>query len=249
MIASRAPVAPPDSAVATSAAPCISRSEPMLVAATSGTSTTSGSSSRISVSKSPPRAARRNASTTSRWRSPSSGVGGGRSLHPPPGPARELPRRLGRAFEDLADLVERHREHVVQHEGDPLGRTERVEHDQQRGSDRLGQQRVLGRIVAVVGLGRRRALDRLLGPGPARPQPVEAHPADDGRQQAADVLDAVVILAGQSQPGLLHRVVGVGVRAEHPVRDRVEARPARFELRGQPLVVPHAPMSYPLGGM
>ncbi len=35
---------------------------------------------------------------------------------------------IGGFAQDLADLVERHREHVVQHEGEPLGGTERVEH-------------------------------------------------------------------------------------------------------------------------
>jgi alkylhydroperoxidase family enzyme len=35
--------------------------------------------------------------------------------------------RTPRPADDLGDLVERHREHVVEHERDPLGGVERVE--------------------------------------------------------------------------------------------------------------------------
>ena len=61
-------------------------------------------------------------------------------------PAGELARRLGRAVDDRRDLVERHREHVVQHEREPLGRLERLEHDEQREADRVGQHRLVLRV-------------------------------------------------------------------------------------------------------
>ena len=41
------------------------------------------------------------------------------------------------------DLVERQLEHVVEHEGQPLGRREGVEHDEEREADRVGQQRLV----------------------------------------------------------------------------------------------------------
>jgi hypothetical protein len=47
------------------------------------------------------------------------------------------------ASHDRRDLLERHAEHVVQHERDALCWRERGEHDQQRESDRVGEQRLV----------------------------------------------------------------------------------------------------------
>ncbi len=55
-----------------------------------------------------------------------------RPLNPAARPAGELTRRIGRASDHLGDLVERHREQVVQDERETLGRLERVEDRQQR---------------------------------------------------------------------------------------------------------------------
>jgi hypothetical protein len=52
--------------------------------------------------------------------------------------AGELARRVGRALEDGADLVEGNREHVVEDVGEPLCRGERLEHDEQREADGVG---------------------------------------------------------------------------------------------------------------
>jgi len=91
--------------------------------------------------KSPSRAAAEKASTTSRWRV-EVGVGNpGRSLHPAACAARELPRGGRGALHDRCHLVEGHGEHVVQHEREPLGGGQRVEDDEQRQPDRVGQQR------------------------------------------------------------------------------------------------------------
>ena len=64
------------------------------------------------------------------------------ALHPSAGAARELSGRRRRAADDGRDLVERHAERVVQHEREPLGRREEIEHDEQRGPDRVGEQRL-----------------------------------------------------------------------------------------------------------
>jgi AcrR family transcriptional regulator len=65
------------------------------------------------------------------------------AAHAPPAAARELPGRVGTSTRDGADLVERHREHVVQDERQPLGRGQRLQHDQEREPDRVGDQRLV----------------------------------------------------------------------------------------------------------
>ena len=52
-------------------------------------------------------------------------------------------------MEDRRDVRKRHAEHVVQHERQPLGRSERVEHHEQRKPDRVGDQRLLLRVDAA----------------------------------------------------------------------------------------------------
>jgi uncharacterized protein YjbJ (UPF0337 family) len=69
----------------------------------------------------------------------------------------QLARRLGRAVDDRRDLVEGHREDVVEHEREALGRAERVEHDEQCDADRVGQQRL------VLGVGPVRRVDDGVG--------------------------------------------------------------------------------------
>ena len=54
------------------------------------------------------------------------------------------------AVHDGRDLLEGHPEHVVQDRGDPLRGGERVLHDQQGESDRLGQQRLPLRVRAAA---------------------------------------------------------------------------------------------------
>ncbi len=66
------------------------------------------------------------------------------------GEPRTSPRAAGKllrgcfgAVEDRGDLRESHAEHVVQHEREPLRRTQRIEHHQQREADGVGDQRLL----------------------------------------------------------------------------------------------------------
>ena len=81
--------------------------------------------------------------------------------------------------------------------------------------------------------------ERVLAPRLARAQHVEAHPRDDRRQPAAEVLDVAGVGAAEPDPRLLHGVVGLGARAEHPVRDRPQVGPVRLELLGQPSCLVH----------
>ena len=173
-------------------------------------STTSGSSKASSASKSPPRAAARNASTTARrlaWFA----SGAGRVL------AGRRPRlaswRAASAERPTigCDLVERHGEHVVQDEREPLGRRERLEHDEQREArpSRRAPPPAPGRCVVsgvTTGVGTcvpcgssRRALrvaqhvERHAGRRPLSATPLGSRAAGVG--------------AAQPQPGFLHGVV------------------------------------------
>ena len=156
--------------------------------------------------------------------------------------ARQLPRRLRGALEDRRDVVEGHGEHVVQHEGQPLGGAQRVEHDEHREPDRVGEQRLLlgvGRVRAAAagsgasassGSSRRDVRVRSMS---------RRHAGDDRRQPAAEVVDGARVGAAEPQPRLLDGVVGLARRAEHPVGHRAQVGPVLLESLRQPVVRVH----------
>ena len=72
-------------------------------------------------------------------------------MQPSSSPARQLPRRFGRTIDDGGDFVEGHREHVVQYERDAFRGREQVQHDEQCGANRFGQDRLARRIIVVSG--------------------------------------------------------------------------------------------------
>ena len=120
----------------------------------------------------------------------------------------------------------------MEHEGQPFQRRQRFEHDEQGEPDTVGQHRGMLRVAAVRGGDDRigdEHVERLLGVGPALPQAVEADPAGDGGQPAADVRDAGQVGPGESEPGVLHRVVGFAERPEHPVAHRPQVRAVGVE--------------------
>ena len=212
--------------------------------------TASGSSTATSASKSPARAAARNAVTTSRWRARSASGDRRRAADAPPSPARELTRRIRRPVEDRSDLVERNAEHVVEHEGQPLRRRQRLEHDEEREPDGVRKQRFVLRPRRVVDdhdrLGQP-APDVVLAPSAPRAQHVEADAPDDGREPGAEVLDRGGVRAAQPQPRFLQCVVGLAHRAEHAIRDRLELRPVPLELLHLPVACAHR--SHPVVGI
>jgi hypothetical protein len=152
------------------------------------------------------------------------------SAQPLPGTAGQLLGRGWRAVEHRGDFVERDREDVVQHERQPLGRRQRVQHHQQRNADRVGQQRMLLRVVVRgdyrVGHVHVEGVFAVGGPGA---QHIQADPRHHRGQPASQVLHVSRFRAGQPPPRLLHRVVGLGERAKHPVGDRPQVRPVRLE--------------------
>ena len=70
--------------------------------------------------------------------------------------ARELSRGHFGPPHDGSNLVERHGEHVVQHEGEPLGGLQLFEYDEQRETYRFGQQHLALRIASLALRGRLR---------------------------------------------------------------------------------------------
>ena len=77
------------------------------------------------------------------------------------------------------------------------------------------------------------APDVVLAPGPACAEHVERDARDDGGEPAAEVRDGLGVGAGEAQPRLLDRVLGLGHRAEHSVGDRSQVRPVELELLAQ----------------
>src|SRR5215475_144335 len=61
------------------------------------------------------------------------------------------------------------------------------------------------------------------------PQAVEADPAGDGGQPRADVRDAGEVCVRETEPRVLHRVVGLADRAEHSVTHRPQLRAVGIE--------------------
>jgi hypothetical protein len=162
-------------------------------------------------------------------------------LDPAAGPAGQLAGRVGRAVQDSSDLVEGHGEDVVEHEGHAFGRPERLEHDQQGGAHGLGEERPVLDVTTAGHISRQRGPCVVLRAGLAPAQPVQANPCRHRGQPAAQVVDGTRIRPAEPEPGLLHRVLGLGPGAQHPVGDRLQARPVLLELRGQPVGRIHRP--------
>mgnify|MGYP000017537056 CR=1 FL=1 len=139
-----------------------------------------------------------------------------RRLRPPdlaPGPAGQHLGGVRGPAEDLSDVGERHREHVVQHERQPLRRGEGLQHDEHRQPDGLREDRLLLRGRALVlDHDERQGVQVVCRPAPARtgPQDVDADTTDDRGQPAPEVVDAPGLLPRQPQPRLLQGVLGVG---------------------------------------
>jgi hypothetical protein len=130
----------------------------------------------------------------------------------------------------------------VEHEREPLRGRQRLEHDEQGEPDRVDEERLLLGVDLGVDahdrLGQPRA-GVLLAPGAAGAEHVEADATHHRRQPAAEVDERVGVGAAQAEPRLLHRVLGLADRAEHPVRDRVQVRSMVFELLREPLTIVH----------
>ena len=143
-------------------------------------------------SKSPAREAARKASTTAHWPSRStSGTGAPWTWRR----ARlaSLPGGRRRSTNDRGDLFEWHGEDVVQHEGDPFGRRQGVEDNDQCEPDGIAQQ---GFLLGIGSLHRTHdrigdvGLQRHFAARLARSQHVETDPPDDRRQPGPQVVNS-----------------------------------------------------------
>jgi hypothetical protein len=125
-----------------------------------------------------------------------------------------------RSSDDGPDLVKWHREQVVQNEGEPFGGGQGVEHDEQRDAHRVREQRFTLRVSALL-RSQSRLIDllanRLFAPDLPPAQDVQANARDDGGQPPTKIFDSRGIGVVETQPCFLHRVVGLGQRAEHPI--------------------------------
>jgi hypothetical protein len=123
-----------------------------------------------------------------------------------------------------------------------FGRGEGVEHHHQRRADRVGQQDRDLRIIDVglaVQRPDHRVGQRLLPAAPPGPQHLQAFPGHDRGQPPGQVLDLGGVGAAEPQPGILHRVVGLGLGAEHPIGHRPQVGSLLLEALGQPVGVVH----------
>jgi hypothetical protein len=130
----------------------------------------------------------------------------------------------------------------VEHERDPLGGREKVQHDEERRTDGLRDHGFVLGSGQVDGGGRGvRGLHAggVLGPRTPGPQPIEADAGGDGREPPAEVVDGSGIGPADAEPRLLDGVIGVLVRPEHAVGQRPQARPAGLELAAQAVTVIH----------
>jgi len=134
----------------------------------------------------------------------------------------------------------------VQDEREPLGRSQRVEHDQQREPHRVREHGLVFRPILDRddGLWQR---DVILAARAARAKHVEGDARDHGGQPGGEVVDRRGVGAGQPQPRLLDGVLGLAGGAEHPVGDRMKVLPLSLELLGLPVASAHvtSPRSNP----
>jgi len=138
---------------------------------------------------------------------------GGGAPHPAAGPAGQLTGGRRRLVDDGGDVFERDAEHVVEHEGETLGRLEALQDDQQRHTYRIGEEGLLFGVMVIVGADDwfwQPGSGEVLAPDLAGAQHVDADASDCGRQPGREIVDGVAVGSVQSQPGFLHRVVGLG---------------------------------------
>ena len=206
---------------ATLSAPTIGRRTACLTPPPSPRNTTSGARMSSRPCRSPVSTARRNAvdrvSRLGRRHDTARPTSRGDVV---PRPVRDLAHRSRALVDGLGDLVVAEAEHLAQHEHCALGRRERLQHQQHRHRDALGQFDVLGDVGrGQQRLGQPRTDVGLLAPA-ERPQPRDRLASGDPHEVRALIPHRLEIDARPPQPRLLQHVLRIGGRAEHLVGDR-----------------------------
>jgi hypothetical protein len=132
----------------------------------------------------------------------------------------------------------------------PSGRAQGVEHHQERHADRVGEERLVLGVAAARRVDDRVGevdLESLLSVRGARAQQVERDAGDDRGQPAAEVLDLAHVGSADPDPGVLHGVVRLAERAEHPVGNRPQPGAMLPEALGQPIQIGHVTFLRPQG--
>jgi hypothetical protein len=149
------------------------------------------------------------------------------------GPGGELPAGRRAAFQRLGDLGEVAVEHVVQQKGRALQRTQALQRDHEGDTDIRrtlgGQRRIVVRFKRFDDRLRQPGTDVTLAPRLRRLESVQAQARDRLRQKCARVVHGCRIRTVPAQPGVLHRVLGLGLRAEHAVGQATQVAAVRLE--------------------
>ncbi len=138
--------------------------------------------------------------------------------------------------------VERHREHVVQHEREAFGgesvssTTSNAKPTESASSASCSGSSAVRRIDDRI---RDVRSECLLAAGRTGAEHVQRHARDDGGQPRTEVLHDACVRSTEPQPRLLNGVISVAQRAEHPVSHRPQARPVLLELICQQFLVVH----------
>ncbi len=228
---------------ATASAPRTSRGRPGNAAPTSARSTTSGSSTASSASKSPSRAAAKNASTTLRCAARSASGAGVPALDAAARAAGELARGIGGAVHDRRDLVERHARtcRAARMRAARPGLASRGRRAAPARPSRRAAPRAPGRSRRRD---RRSGRARATSSGSSRRVPRDRSMFSDTRattvvSHASRFSIAPASVRLQPQPRLLDGVVGLAQRAEHPVGHRPQPGPLLLESLCQGVAFVH----------
>ncbi len=162
----------------------------------------------------------------------------GLALDATPRAARELTRRHGRAVHDRRDLVERHAEHVVQHEWESLRRLDGLQDHEEREPDRVREHGVGLRILVGasdhgIGYVRGMLIEGILSASATGPRHTRATTVVSRARRFSTPG------AAESNPAFLNGIVCFARRPEHSIGHRAQMRPVLFELLGEPLRCGH----------
>lgn len=131
----------------------------------------------------------------------------------------------------------------MQHEREPLGWRQLVQHDHERRPDRVGDLHVVRWVVVHGGLHDLMHAHTVVAL--ALTDHVECDPGDHGGEPSREVLDVCGLGPGESQPRFLHGVLGVGFGPQESPGHTSQSGPLdveeQVELDPRHVVLPRLP--------